>query len=214
MIQPWIDHRFARGTRSLQKVLHRFNREVQNLRGVEELSVLLGGTLRSAVYATGVRLLGSAGSLPQAGGQPALDPELERLLIGHQPGDRPRGPRASDLPAAQRPGWPAPRRRAAALLVPLVHEGKLLGLVVLGEKTNLRAYTREDFLLSSGVRPLLTIALANATLYDRLQELNVSLEQRVSSAPGSSPTPTRSCASSTGSRPSSSPTSPTSCARR
>jgi signal transduction histidine kinase len=184
VVQPWINHRFSRGTRNPQRVVDAFNREVLNLRGVQELADLLRQTLRSAVYTTRVRLLvlaSEAGDSP-AGEAPglALDEELRALFA--------RLNREVDASALEHYQLAPPlEQKLAALLaeqqaevaVPLVHEGTLLGLVCLGEKQHLRPYTRDDFALLERIRPPATIALSNALLYDRLHEFTVSLERRV-----------------------------------
>ncbi len=187
VLQPRINHLFARGTRDPNKVIDDFNREVLNLRGARELGALLSDTIRSAVYATSVRVCvvdPDSGRLRVIVGPPCADPcpdeRLRTWLADHG--------REVDASVLDHYELPAPiqqalagylRRQSAAMVIPLIHEGTLLGLVNLGEKQNLRAYTRDDFQLLERIRPPATVALANALLYDRLQELTSSLERRV-----------------------------------
>ncbi|MCA9523991.1 MAG: response regulator, partial [Myxococcales bacterium] len=71
------------------------------------------------------------------------------------------------------------RERGTAVIVPLVHNEELVGLIELGEKRNLGSYTRTDYELINRIHSGADVALANSLLYQNLQDLTRSLEERV-----------------------------------
>jgi signal transduction histidine kinase len=186
VVQPWVDHRFARRRHDPLTVLDRFNRDALHLRGARELGELIVSTVTSALYTSFARVCVVDADSPQirlAAGAPCasciLDERCRTWLAAHD------GPIDLSLIHEIEPGAEPLRcaaqlrQRDAVIALPLVQDGKLLGLLTLGEKRLLRAFTREDFLMLERIRPPATVALANARLYDRLNELTVGLEQRV-----------------------------------
>lgn len=72
------------------------------------------------------------------------------------------------------------------ILLPLSHRGQLLGLIELGEKSDLKPYTVEDFTQLESIRDAVAVALHNTLLFQDLQKktqaldaLATDLEQRV-----------------------------------
>jgi signal transduction histidine kinase len=72
------------------------------------------------------------------------------------------------------------------VVLPLVQGGEIVGIVLLGEKRNLRAYTSEDLEFIEELGAAASIGLANALLFERvdaqrrdLEELAGTLEKRV-----------------------------------
>ena len=185
VVQPWINHKFSRGRYDPARVLDLFNREVVNLRGVGDLSRLVQETVQSTVYATQVHVA-VAGA--------------DRVLVSLEDGRRcDLAPSVNDwlretaqtvditlleqLPLeqddVQKQVAQHFRKQGMPVVLPLVDKAQLLGLVGLGEKKDLRAYTREDFQLLERIRPAAVVALANARMYDQVQDLTASLEKRV-----------------------------------
>ena len=187
VVQPWLDHLFARGRHDPARVLEAFNQEVVNLKGVKEVAHVLAETLMKTTYTTAVRFSVAEGQAQfadvdeQSGVIFTLSPSTRSWLTVH----------AAAVDAATLESYdtlqePEQRelerlfsQRGTEVAQPLVHEGELIGLVELEEKQSLRAYTREDFRILEQIGPAVTVALANARLYDRLQELTESLEHRV-----------------------------------
>jgi signal transduction histidine kinase len=186
VIQPWLDHLFARGRHDPAKVVDAFNHDVVNLRGVQDLSLLLRDTIRNTVYATAAKIAAAdveEGVLrEEEDGSPVDLPAAVRrwLVLNEQVVDISlleflRLPEEDERNEVARYF----RGRNTSIVLPLVDKLELIGLVEVGDKQNLRAYTREDFILLEQVRAPATVALANARLYDRLQNLTASLEKRV-----------------------------------
>lgn len=185
VVQPWLDDRFARRKHDQNRVVDRFNREVVHLKGVKDLAELVTATVQRTVYATAVQVHAASTERGEASRRrnpcDKLDKPAREWLIAHDS--------AVDLTLLDGYRTCDEQARAeleatfgashAAVVLPLVHEGLLIGLVTLGEKQNLQAYTRDDFQLLERIRPAATVAFANAQLYDQLQELTESLENRV-----------------------------------
>ncbi len=76
--------------------------------------------------------------------------------------------------------------RETVVMLPLLHNQELIGLIELGEKSNLRAYNQGDFELLERIRGATEVAMNNAQLYQELDSatedlrmLTASLELRV-----------------------------------
>ncbi len=67
----------------------------------------------------------------------------------------------------------------AFLCLPLINGGRLIGIIVLGEKTSSDAYTKEELELLDTMAQQAATAIENAQLYSQIQELNQDLEQKV-----------------------------------
>ena len=67
----------------------------------------------------------------------------------------------------------------ASLCLPLMSNGRLIGIIVLGAKISGDAYTREDLDLLESLSNQAGTAIDNARLYDKIDELNSGLQQKV-----------------------------------
>lgn len=70
-------------------------------------------------------------------------------------------------------------RIEAHICLPLLVRDKLIGIIVLGQKISKDAYTKEDLRLLEAVANQASIAVENARQYDRIQQFNRTLEQKV-----------------------------------
>jgi len=71
------------------------------------------------------------------------------------------------------------KRIEASLCLPLILEGKIIGMVVLGEKLSGDPYFEQDIDLLSGLASQASIAFKNAMLYSEVQDLSQNLEKKV-----------------------------------
>jgi len=71
------------------------------------------------------------------------------------------------------------RRIEASLCLPLILEGKIIGMIVLGEKLSGDPYFEQDIELLSGLASQASIAFKNAMLYAEVQDLSSNLEKKV-----------------------------------
>ncbi len=187
LVQPWLNHLFARGRHDPARVLEAFNQEVVNLKGVKEVAHVLSETLKKTVYTSAVRFSVAEGAEQftdvdeQTGVIFTLSPSTRSWLTVYAAAVDASSLESYDT--LQEPEQCELERlfaqRGTEVAQPLVHEGALIGLVELKEKQSLRAYTREDFRILEQIGPAVTVALANARLYDRLQDLTESLDHRV-----------------------------------
>ncbi|MFA5030377.1 MAG: ATP-binding protein [Patescibacteria group bacterium] len=76
------------------------------------------------------------------------------------------------------------QRIEAHICLPLLVKDKLIGIIVLGQKVNKDAYTKEDLRLLEAVANQASIAVENARLYDEIQEFSKTLEARVEEQTG------------------------------
>src|SRR5262249_19084797 len=70
-------------------------------------------------------------------------------------------------------------RVGATLLVPLIFTDKLIGLLAVGDKLSGRFYTAEDVALLTTLAHEGAIAINNAAAFKRIEDLTLTLEDRV-----------------------------------
>ena len=70
-------------------------------------------------------------------------------------------------------------RFGAQYLVPVLHRGKLVALLAMPEKLNLRQLNRYEVVFINNIRSAFSIALDNAVMYSNLNNLKDNLEQKV-----------------------------------
>ena len=66
-----------------------------------------------------------------------------------------------------------------ALIIPVVFQGALKGLILLGEKRSGELFVHEDVELLSTIANQVAIALANAESYEKIETINAELEKKV-----------------------------------
>ncbi|MDC4204276.1 MAG: ATP-binding protein [Candidatus Manganitrophus sp.] len=66
---------------------------------------------------------------------------------------------------------------SAKIALPLVHSGQLIGVINLGEKDNLKPFTREDIEFLSTLRAQSTISLSNSLLYEDVHKMSEELRR-------------------------------------
>jgi hypothetical protein len=67
----------------------------------------------------------------------------------------------------------------AALCLPLLREGKIIGLIVLGNKISRDPFSQQDIDLLINLSNQASIALENARLYDQVKDFSQNLKQKV-----------------------------------
>ncbi|MFH1030857.1 MAG: ATP-binding protein [bacterium] len=71
------------------------------------------------------------------------------------------------------------RKTGIRICIPMVVRGDLKGFVMLGEKESGEAYTKEDVSLLEALANQTAVAMENAYLYDKLEEWNDTLKEKV-----------------------------------
>ncbi|MEA1971462.1 MAG: ATP-binding protein [Thermodesulfobacteriota bacterium] len=67
----------------------------------------------------------------------------------------------------------------AAILIPMISKSKLVGIVALGEKKSGELFVHEDIELLETIANQGAIAIENAGNYERIEEVNIELEEKV-----------------------------------
>jgi len=67
----------------------------------------------------------------------------------------------------------------ADICLPLLRENKIIGIIVLGKKVSGDAYSKEDIDLLVALSNQASIALENARLYERIEDLSENLQEKV-----------------------------------
>ena len=181
---PKVDHFFQRGRYDLENVLDRFSGEVVHLRGLEELIRKITDTITNTLYAGKViillyndrtkKLVTAANMWSALKSHLELDPEspflkwlcqndriLNREFLAIDPRYEP----------VRRDAEEYFRELDVVLCVPLVLNEKVIGLINLGRKTNLKSYGGRDYQFLSRLKNQATIALSNSLAYGRVEEM-------------------------------------------
>ncbi|MFH1537138.1 MAG: GAF domain-containing sensor histidine kinase, partial [Patescibacteria group bacterium] len=69
-----------------------------------------------------------------------------------------------------------------SICLPLFAKGKLNGMIVLGNKVSKDAYTVQDLELLKTMSDQAAVAMENAQLYEKVQDLNINLKKKVEEA--------------------------------
>jgi sigma-B regulation protein RsbU (phosphoserine phosphatase) len=173
-----IDRAFFRGAYDARKILEELTEKTRTIQTREELASLLERHLREALHPTSliIYLEAAGGGLEVASGH--APPEARQVDVT--------APALADLARHGRPGEVDPNSQnlgaLAALkpecLVPvLARDGRLLGLIVLGQRLSEEAYSREDMRLLASAAGQAGLAMESIRLAERMAE-RIQLESR------------------------------------
>jgi len=183
-VHPKVDHFFQRGRYDMENVLDRFSDEVVHLRGLGELVQKITDTITNTLYAGRVifllysertkKLVTAVGVRDALKSDFQMDAEhpflkwlcqndriLRREFLAIDPRYEPVRREAEEYVQAL----------DAVLCVPLVLNEKLIGLINLGRKMNLKSYSGRDSQFLSRLKNQATIALSNSLVYGRVEEM-------------------------------------------
>jgi len=185
-LQPRINHWFERRKQNYRRVIDEFLENAITLNDREKLAAATQKAIVETLYSGQVRcfwgsaqgMVESAASAPRAGTaqreplrlqlEPAVaeymteHPELvERDLLSHDPAyDDVKDPLAALF-----------EQTGTSMLLPIVREGALHGLVMLGRKSNLEPYTRLDKRFLREVSLGISVAVINALMFETQRHL-------------------------------------------
>ncbi len=187
-IQPRIDHLFQRRKHDLQKILQDFIHEIVVLKGLNELVNKLQTTIASVLYPEQTSLI-------------LFDDESDTLkpfkLAGLPTGFSHERhvaffkwlEQTNQIVEMEQievdPKYEAIREIAkkyfdevqGKLAVPLIHEGKLIGVINLGQKKNLKPFTQLDLDFLANLKIEASIAFSNSLLLDDVKTMSEELRQ-------------------------------------
>jgi len=182
--QPKVDSFFQRGKAYLDNVLTNFAGELLHLRSLEEVINKISDTIASTIHVGGVtillhnnkakRLVAVSSARDSIKVNIELDPEnpflkwvsqnnciLDRKFIDIDPRYEHIRPQAKEYF----------RKLGAMLCIPLVLNGKLLGLINLGQKVNSKPFSSSDHHFLLRIKNQSTITISNSLVYDRVEEM-------------------------------------------
>jgi signal transduction histidine kinase len=187
VVQPRIDHLFERRKHDLQKILQDFIHEIVVLKGLNELVSKLQATITSVLYPerTSIILFDVKSDTLKPFQVSGLS---EEFYVDRHPDflkwlEQSKGVTELDLIEAD-PRHIQIKDQAikyfkavgGKLAVPLTHDGKLLGVINLGQKKNLKPYTGLDLDFLSNLKVEASIAFSNALLYDDVSKMSQELK--------------------------------------
>jgi signal transduction histidine kinase len=187
-VQPRIDHLFQRRKYDLLKILQDFIHEISVLRGLDELVNKLQSTIATVFYPerTAIVLFDvkSEGLKPLriSGLSTSFSIEPHKTFLKWLEQTREvveldlieTEPRYSEIKDQAKRYFTEVQGK---LVVPLTHDGKLLGVISLGEKRNLKPYTTLELDFLANLKVEASIAFSNSLLYDDVSKMSEELRQ-------------------------------------
>jgi signal transduction histidine kinase len=183
-ILAWVTVR--RRQQALQRIWGELLLDLSARRCVEEVMDKMADTLRTTLRAShtsfllrdgaSVRVLGEG---PQGAPFPVDNPFLawiekaNRVVQASEVAD---DPEQAEIRNAGKDYF---QRFNARIVLPLIHCGELIGVMHLGGKDNLKPYPPSEVAFLSMLRIGAAIAISNAILHDRTQQLHETLQRRV-----------------------------------
>lgn len=194
-VKPRLDHLFERGRHDRMKVVEGFSRSTASLARPSEVAERLLAVLDRTLYAHHAVVLyrrqdQDRWERERGGTRPSIVPgrihgpgdALSRVLV--------REGRALERGQLELDDRFADVRREALeymdsarvqVMVPLVQGRRLTGVMLLGEKRNLRPYSREDLDLLDQLGASASVALSNSLLFEQVDEQRLDLEDLTAS---------------------------------
>lgn len=188
IVQPHIDHLFQRRKHDLQKILRDFIHEIEALKGLDELVNKLQATILSVQYPERVSIIlfdvksdmrkpFRVSGLPEVFSAERHENFLRWLERSNELAELDLievDPHHAEIKEPARSYFSEVQGKLA---VPLTHDGKLLGVINLGQKKNLKPYTGLDLDFLSSLKVEASIAFSNSLLYDDVSKMSLELKQ-------------------------------------
>jgi len=182
VIQPRIDHLFQRRRYNLEETAARFTEDLVHLRGFDKLIQRIQDTIADTLYSQQIDifiykedeaayvLVNKRTALQPVekidGANPFLRWLREKNMIAYR--------EFVDIDpvyaSVRQEGKTYFEQTEAIVSVPLVLGEKLLGVINLGRKANLRRYSANDFHFLTTLKNQSAIALSNSLLYENMEE--------------------------------------------
>lgn len=173
-VKPRLDHIFHRREFDLRITLNRVSKEMASLGTVQEVTKKLVQSLKQTIYPESVNVTVKF-EKPKTG----LEFEnrfLTRVAEINQSVDRSQLSSDSRFKEIISDAEDYFNGAGCQVVLPLVHKDDLIGVVLLGDKKNLRPYTQEDFVYIEALATSAAVGLANALLYSKVTAQKHDLE--------------------------------------
>jgi len=184
-VQPRIDHLFQRRKYDMQKILQGMVKELVLLKDLEGLTNKIVTTIREALYVSNSSIIlwekkkarysmsGLNLDINLSSHHTFMD-WLRREDRVVEWNEIEADPRFTEIKSSAKQYFEA---LSAKVVLPLVHDQNLIGVINLGEKDNLKPFTRSDIEFLSNLRVEASIALSNSLLYDDVQKMSEAIRQ-------------------------------------
>lgn len=184
-VQPRIDHLFQRRKYDMQKILQGMVKELILLKDLQSLINKIVATIREALYVSNSSIIlwekkrnrysisGQNSDIDLSPHHPFMD-WLRREDRVVEWNEIEADPRFTEIKIPARQYFDA---LSAKVALPLIHDQNLIGIINLGEKDNLKPFTRSDIEFLSNLRIEASIALSNSLLYDDVQKMSEAIRQ-------------------------------------
>lgn len=181
-IQPKIDHLFQRRRSNLEEIAHRFAEDLIHLKGLAQLIPRLEDVLSDTLYSQPISIFiydekTETYKLKNRLKNPDAIAELKAdnaFLLWLTKNNKLAYKEFVDID----PAYALMKERAgdyfnitgSTVVIPLVLNEKLLGIINLGRKSNLRPYSAMDFYFLNTLKNQSAIAISNSLLYENMED--------------------------------------------
>ena len=188
-VQGFIDNLFFRGKYDYQKTLKEISEVMASLLKFNEITNLLLRSISEALQTTNVALLiysDEKSYFRSYSHQNELFNDMEKNHPIATFLEKNKGPLSKSV--IDRSSFSAGDRNSiintldsikASLIIPMIFKGKLTGMITLGGKKSGELFVHEDLELLATIANHSAIAIENARNYEKLENLNIDLEQKV-----------------------------------
>jgi signal transduction histidine kinase len=193
LIQPYVDHLFQRRRNDLQKSLQNLSHVLGQLKNITPLVEAVTASIRNTLYVSQASMFirdgkndrfVKVGKGGKEGEELILNQTLhmERRALGwlrhtHEvlvEDNLLHHPNYADYRQSVTAYF---RKFDAKIVMQFTHNGRMMGILHLGEKETLKPYTDLELAFLANLRDDVSIALSNSLLYEEVQELSNELQR-------------------------------------
>ncbi len=193
-VQRLVDRIFFRGRYDYQETLRQMSGAMASFLRLEEITGFLLESIPSALKTSGMwvaicqRESGALEIYSEGGDQPEKKHSIamkdsQSIAIFFEGYRKTLGRSAAtviDIPKDQEDGISSLLdTTGAAILIPMISRDRLTGIMALGEKRSGELFVHEDMELLETIASQGATAIENAWNYERIEEMNIKLEERV-----------------------------------
>jgi signal transduction histidine kinase len=184
-IQPRIDHLFQRRKYDMQKILQGMVKELATLKNLDRLIEKIAATIKEALYVSKITLILWDDKSQSFKGIGPTEKDIVNIEHPFFKWMKEQDQVIEIEEIELNPKYKSVRHLArsyfqkfnAKVVLPLIHDGKLVGIINLGEKDNLKSFSKMDIDFLSNLRTGASIALSNSLLYDNVHKMSEELKR-------------------------------------
>lgn len=182
-IQPLINQLVNRISYRLHNIENQFNRDISQLKSLEELAAELTSVLKKSLDLEKVQLLCRRGYINRytdsTGFSLEITPGLQAAMLGHDCVEK----SLIESAAAQEPGdiemLPLFDKTGSEYIVPMSHRNELIAVLCMSKRRDLRRLNDRELEFITRLNSYASIAVANSVIYQDLSDMKDNLEKMV-----------------------------------